>query len=548
MTNNNSKLKIGIDTGGDEIAFVKLVFNAKSFPKTMLQKEWVRVEISNCNFRLVIMWLAGFFQLDIKKMSVVGLDFGSHAASIALWYEGTDKVEVIADDLGFRTIPCAVAYRAGEDEVEVLTGQAAITQSHKNPKNTFLDVRSLLENESVQSVHVPALDKEVSVAELASHFFRNVHNQIKQQVGKPVRECVVSVPASMGTEGPLRTRLMEAAQMGGCRIKSTISDSAAVLNAHGFDNENKNPQIAAVVDIGFSRTEVHIYFCTGGLYFLKGQASTKDISGAALVKALSAHCSKDFLRRAKVPCEDNLKSMTRLRNECENCMKALSTNNEATIDLDSLCEGIDYSTKISRARFEDLGTIPFMQLRNCLQEAVTKAGLKSAADVTKVLLAGGLSGVPKCAAVISSFFETAEIQRSRGLEFSEAAAVGAALQGRALVQTGLLESPPAVNSQANAPCMNSAVFIRHGTSAPVQVLPAGSVLPAHFELTGACPAAGGSVGVFVEANQVGELVFVPTTQAEQEAVKLVVSVGLDGVIVAEAHQPSTGLVLASLTI
>jgi len=47
-------------------------------------------------------------------MSVVGLDFGSHAANIALWYENTDKAEVIADDLGFRTIPCAVAFRAGK--------------------------------------------------------------------------------------------------------------------------------------------------------------------------------------------------------------------------------------------------------------------------------------------------------------------------------------------------------------------------------------------------------------------------------------------------
>jgi len=45
---------------------------------------------------------------------VVGLDFGSHAASIALWYESTDKAEVIADDLGFRTIPCAVAFRTGK--------------------------------------------------------------------------------------------------------------------------------------------------------------------------------------------------------------------------------------------------------------------------------------------------------------------------------------------------------------------------------------------------------------------------------------------------
>ena len=71
---------------------------------------------------------------------MIGLDFGSHAASIALWYADKDKVEVIADDLGFRTIPCAVAFRKGmeDDKVEILTGPAAVNQAHKNANNTEL--------------------------------------------------------------------------------------------------------------------------------------------------------------------------------------------------------------------------------------------------------------------------------------------------------------------------------------------------------------------------------------------------------------------------
>lgn len=112
-------------------------------------------------------------------MSVIGVDFGSRTGSIALWFEEKDSVEVIADDLGSRTIPCAVAYR-GE---EIITGSAAITQQHKNPTNTWDDVRSLITNKDVTSVNVPVLDKDVTVQELSSHWFRNIHNQIKQQVG-----------------------------------------------------------------------------------------------------------------------------------------------------------------------------------------------------------------------------------------------------------------------------------------------------------------------------------------------------------------------------
>ena len=406
-----------------------------------------------------------------------------------------------------------------------------------------------MEDGDVDNVHVPALEKDISVTELASHFFRNIHNQIKMQVGKAVRDVVVSVPASLGGDGPLRARLVDAAQQGGCRIKSTIDNIGAVLNAHGYDNPNNNPQTVAVVDLGFSHTEVHIYSCSGGLYFQKSSASTTAMCGNVMVNALLAHCAKDFMRKAKFPMDDNKKSMTRLRNECEVAMKALSTGSEAMIDLDSLCEGVDYSAKISKARFEDLGSIAFMQLKNVVNEAVTNANLASAADVTRVVLAGGLSGMPKCSTVITNIFPTAQLQRTRGLDFSEAAAVGAALQGRNLLQLNLLDKPPANSVTVNAPCMNSSVYIRSGSSGDaILALPAGSVLPAHYELSGASPASGGAVQILVEKNQVAEVVFVPDTQEETEEVMFVMDVNATGGMTIEARQPSTSLVLASVTI
>lgn len=118
-------------------------------------------------------------------MSIVGLDFGSHTGSIALWFEDKDTVDVIADDLGSRTIPCAVAYR-GE---EIITGSAATSQQHKNANNTFIDIRSLLLDPECVNIAVPNIDKEITVQELASHWFRNIHNQIKQQVN----QCYIRV-------------------------------------------------------------------------------------------------------------------------------------------------------------------------------------------------------------------------------------------------------------------------------------------------------------------------------------------------------------------
>jgi molecular chaperone DnaK (HSP70) len=97
---------------------------------------------------------------------VIGLDLGSHHASIAIWDEEKDRIEVIADDLGSRTIPTVVAFRGDE----ILVGQAASSQEHKNVSNTFPDVLSkMMFSGETPKISIPALDgREVSTRDLHS--------------------------------------------------------------------------------------------------------------------------------------------------------------------------------------------------------------------------------------------------------------------------------------------------------------------------------------------------------------------------------------------
>jgi L1 cell adhesion molecule like protein len=408
-----------------------------------------------------------------NKRCLIGLDFGSHNASISLWNEDKNSIEVVADDLGSRTIPCAVAFRGDE----VLTGQSAILQQHKNPANTFTDVRTLLFNPAVTTVEVPVLEKEISVVELASHFFRNIHNQIKQQVGKPVRECVVSIPQSMGNleANELKTRLFEAATAGGIRIKCTINDGTSTLMANNFDDASLPPFKVLVVDLGWSRSELSLYNVSGGMFFLLATQTTSEMCGDVMVKLLAEHCAKDFQRKAKFPCSDNKRAMMRLKRDCEDAIKALSTGTEATIDIDSLCEGVDFSTKVTRARFEDLCTIPFMQLKNAIQ-ATLDAAKVTADDVPKICMCGGISSNPKAISVVKGVFPSAIFARPKGLEPSELQAMGAAYQGRYLTEQGLLDKAP--TQSPSVLCLTKPVLLASGAgTTPVTILPVGSVLP-----------------------------------------------------------------------
>jgi heat shock protein 1/8 len=362
-----------------------------------------------------------------ERDCVIGLDLGSHCVSLALWFGEKGNCEVFADELGSRVIPSAVAYRGDE----VIVGQAALAQMHKNPSNTFSDVREIILSGTASQVFVPVLEKEVTVQELVSHFFRNIHNQVKQQVGKIVRECIVSLPRAIDDDA--KGRLIEAAQAGGIRIKSFISDAASSLMAYGLDDPALPSTKAVVIDMGWSETNVSVFSVSKGLFFQLSSVTSTEVCGKVLVKLLSEHCAKDFQRRSKVSCLDSSKSMTRLRTQCEEIMKHLSTGQEASIDIDSLFEGIDYSAKISRARFEDMAGIPLMRLKALIADAVAAAGEgMSISDIGVVCLAGGIASIPKVISTVKALFPSATFPRAR-FESAECLCIGAALHGRVLL-------------------------------------------------------------------------------------------------------------------
>ena len=243
------------------------------------------------------------------------------------------------------------------------------------------------------------------VTELVSHFFRNIYNQIKQQVGKGVRETILSIPSSLMNSETIKTRLSEAAQAGGLRIKSFIEDTSSSALAYDVFSHS-SPSKILVLDIGWSLTQASILSISGGTMVPLSSISSEGAAGSLFVTKIAEHCAKEFLKKAKFPCSDNTRSMLRLRRECEAAVKAMSTGTEATIDIDSLCEGVDFSCKVSRARFEDLNSIPFMQLKTLLNDVIRQAGLE-AANISHVCLGGGLTAVPKVIQILKSILPDA---------------------------------------------------------------------------------------------------------------------------------------------
>ena len=402
---------------------------------------------------------------------IIGLDFGSHISSLAIWSSEKDSIDVVADDTGSRAIPCTIAFR----NEEVLVGQAAVNQQYKNSQNTFDDVLSLFLNSSENdTIFVNALDKDISPADLMTHFFRNIHNQVKSQIGSVVRDCILSV--SHIENESLKSRLIAAAQAGGIRIKSIIDESAAILLAYGMDDVNILDSNAIVIDIGWKKTSISIYSIKGGVFHLLGEDISYDINGNILVNLVAEHCAKDFQRKAKFSCMDNQRAMIRLKRECESAIKILAMGAEANISVDSLCEGIDYTGKISRARFEDLCAFPFNQLKLGLTNSLSSLKLSPGA-INYVCFGGGCTSHPKVVSIVKSVFPDAILSKLSRLETSEAVCVGATIHGRILSQSGFLSNLP--KSTPEIPCIiDKSIAIGDSEKGPfATILPFNASLP-----------------------------------------------------------------------
>jgi len=299
-----------------------------------------------------------------------------------------------------------------------------------------------------------------------------------------------------------------------------------------------------------------LFSISGGKFVHLATETTTEASGSIFVKALAEFCAKDFTRKTKIPCQENARSMLRLKRECENAMKAMSTGAEATIDIDSLCEGVDYSYKISRARFEDLLAIPLIHFKNLLTATLTKGGVDPS-SVNQICLSGGPSSLPRFLLTLRTMLPAAHLPKVR-FETSEAACLGAAVHGRDLYQLGLLDNAPTasptIQALAQAIVISSHADAHDLHAMKVTLLPRGTPLSAVGELPLSFPAdvTEGALHIFAEDStsaltHLGGMSIIKDISSEEGYV-LTVQVNQENGLSAQIIATTSKTVLQSLTI
>jgi len=380
------------------------------------------------------------------KRVAVGIDLGTTYSCVGTFQHG--KVEIIANDQGNRTTPSYVAFT----DTERLIGDAAKNQVAMNPNNTIFDAKRLIGrkfNEStVQSdrkhwpfqvveqnglprlrVEYQSEEKTFTPEEISSMVLVKMKETAEAYLGTPVTEAVVTVPAYFNDSQRQATK--DAGMIAGLNVLRIINEPTAAAIAYGLDKKKGQGECNVLIfDLGGGTFDVSILSIEDGIFEVKSTAGDTHLGGEDFDNRMVDHFVNEFKRKHKKDLTGNKRALRRLRTACERAKRTLSASAQASIEIDSLFEGIDFYTSITRARFEELCSDLFKGTLDPVEKALRDAKLDKS-SIHDIVLVGGSTRIPKVQKLLQDFFNGKELNKS--INPDEAVAYGAAVQAAILV-------------------------------------------------------------------------------------------------------------------
>ena len=374
----------------------------------------------------------------------VGIDLGTCCSVVSVYRN--NAVEIIANSLGLRITPSIVAYTSEER----LIGNSAANQISMNPSNTIYGAKRLIgrsyndkhvqmyikkfpfkivdkENKPMIEVMYKEEQKLISPEEIGASVLSALKKTAEDYLGQEVKNCVITVPAHFNNEQREATK--DCAVIANLNCLRLINEPTAACLAYNLNNKSEKEKKVLVFDTGGGTHDISLMLIENGMIEVLATGGNTDLGGEDFDNRLVDHCIKEFKRLHQKDLSDNSRSVRRLKTACERAKITLSSSTKATIEIDSLCDGIDFNLSITRARFEDLCSDLF---RNALHpvEQVLKDAKVSKSEIDEIVLVGGSTRIPKLQTLIQEFFNGKHLNKS--VNPDEVVSHGAAIQASIL--------------------------------------------------------------------------------------------------------------------
>jgi len=377
-------------------------------------------------------------------MVAIGIDLGTTYSCVGIWQN--DRVEIISNDQGNRTTASYVSF----NKKERLIGDSAKNQESMNPKNTLYDAKRLIGRKfndeviqnDIESWPFKIVEKdekplfEVSYMEEKKTFYpEEISSMIlirmkeiaESYLGEEVKDAVITVPAYFNDSQRQATK--DAGNIAGLNILRIINEPTAAAMAYGLNTNTIKERNVLIFDAGGGTMDVSLLNIDDGVFEVLATSGDCHLGGEDIDNRMVKHFINEFKRKKSKDLSENVRAVKRLKIACERLKRTLSSATQGQIELESLFEGIDFNSTMSRARFEEMNSDLFRKTLKYV-ENVLRDSKKAKNEIDEIVLVGGTTRIPKIQQLLSDFFNGKELCKS--INPDEAVAYGAAVQASIL--------------------------------------------------------------------------------------------------------------------